>query len=416
MNIIKVILLISSVFILSANLKAEELPSVTVEKTGTLDEAFRGGIFSGQFGLYYETKDLEGKGRAQDDSYSNAWFMLKYETAKWNNIQFGAEIYAATKLYDDDGDFGSDFEGDDNTPTALSQLYVKYHFTEKSFLIAGRFYHKKFSYLDDAQSEGLHLQYNEIEDLSVRMGFMTQFAEMDYDDFEDFGQEDGSQKLSSERYGTNSTPYVVYLDLIYKINEHVTSRPYVYHQDGYASVYGMDLDLETAINESSSIGTKAIAYSVLTDSGAPAIGDDDTGKGDSNEVFGAKSWLKMDSFLFSLNLFYFSGGAVKPEWFKDYLPDFDQAYWAPVNADAGTSISAIETAVDYKYKAFKVRYGIAKWEGNDKSQVDAFEHELIFGYKFTEELDAALRFYIVDQHVSTTRDYEKIEARLRYKF
>ena len=127
MNKIKTIFaiaLLSMLFGMNATAEAAKAEKAT---TSTLEDAFKTVNFPVRFKAYYEvTED------ADDDSFAVATLKLKYETAKWNNIQLGVEAYAASQLYDNGDAFQKDFDsashrsGDGtNTPAALSELLCK---------------------------------------------------------------------------------------------------------------------------------------------------------------------------------------------------------------------------------------------------------------------------------------------------
>ena len=389
--------------------KATAKPTTAkVSSEKTLSDSFKDGKFKGQAAVYYEVHDRDKSGGTTGDSFAVGTLKLKYETAKWNNIQFGAELFAASQLYDHGNEYAGDFDkanGDDNTLAALSEIYIKYNFGKKSFIKAGRYSHKKTSHFDDAQSEGAFIQYNEIEDLSVNFGFMTKFAELDYDDFEDFGDSgsEGGQDLSDDKYG-DSDDFVVYLDADYKISDSLSINPYLYHQGDYASVLGSELTLKGKLSENTKIGTTANFYTVETD------GDLKDTEGSGSQAVSFHPWVKFGNLKLGTGVAYFTEGVAKPAWFKDYLGGFDQENEYPGASATDESTTAIQGTVEYKYNNFKVRYGIQQWDTANEE----LEQELIFGYKFTKALDLSLRLFAVDQTGSD--DYNKMEARLRFKF
>ena len=53
------------------------------------------------------------------------------------------------------------------------------------------------------------MSIKEIADLELTVGMMNRFAEIDYDDGEDFGRTNKSQDLDSEgSYGSGSKPFL----------------------------------------------------------------------------------------------------------------------------------------------------------------------------------------------------------------
>ena len=384
----------------------------------SLEDAFKNGKVKGQAAVYYEVFDVpDNSDNSQDgDSFAVATLKLKYETAKWNNLKFGAEAFAASQLYDHGGEFGGDFDraGDsDNTLAALSEIYLKYYFSEKSFVQAGRWSHKKVGrgHLEDKQSEGFNIQFNDVEGLSVNAGLITQTAEFDYDDFEDWGDGSGTgdADFNDADYG-DADPYLLFIDAEYAISDNITINPYLYYQGDFATVVGSDLAVEGKLSDSTKVGFDATAHYTETD------GDLKENSGSGSYVAGILPWVKLGDLKLGTGVTHMSEGVVRPRWFNDYITDFDQENQYPGGANASgddstEALTAVQGTVEYKFKNFKVRYGIQQWDG----EAEELEQELIFGYKFTKKFSLSLRLFDVDTSEGAD-DYQKIEARLRYKF
>ena len=76
----------------------------------------------------------------------------------------------------------------------------------------------------------------EIPNLELIAGLIGRFAEIDYDDGEDFGRTNKAQDLDSEdTYGSDSKPYLFFVEDKYKPLDALTFNPYIMYQDGYAS-------------------------------------------------------------------------------------------------------------------------------------------------------------------------------------
>lgn len=198
------------------------------DEGNTIEEAFKGGKFSGTIGHYYEFIVREA-----DDSnagWSTAYVTLKYETLDWNRIKFGARFFAHGELYSDHSDGVTDPYGTDiETKVTLPEVYLNYGFFDESNVTVGRWNHKKVSHIDDAQSEGGFIQFKEIENLELIAGVMRRFAEIDYDDGEDFGRTNSAQKVDSEStYGAGSGPVVVFLEAKYQPMDILKINPFLY--------------------------------------------------------------------------------------------------------------------------------------------------------------------------------------------
>ena len=233
----------------------------------------------------------------------------------------------------------------------------------------------------------------------------------DYDDFrisKNYGEgsNDGDADFSDSSYG-DASPFVLFVDAEYQISDNFSVNPYVYFQDDYATVFGSDASFEVEISEGTKAGVDATIYAVETQGVLDTTGD----AGDGGQVLGALPYVKLGDLKLGAGLVHFTEGNVRPRWFNDYITGFDQEQAYPGANDE--AVTAYQATVEYKLNNFKVRYGIQQWDG--ENEVDELEQELILGYKFTKSFDGEIRLFNVDQDQGD-EDYEKIEARLRFKF
>ena len=387
------------------------------ESKSTLTETFTEGQLSGEAGLYYEVTDFKRSSQesVNNESFANLYTQIKYETAKWNNLQIGAQLFAAQDIYDDNGSnnnkgYDQDFERD--AQVSFSEIYLKYWFSDKSYILAGRYNHKKITHIDDSHSQGAYISYNDIENLKFTAGFMTHFAELDYDDFEDFGRKNDSQDLADHSYG-ESANVLFYIDAKYQISKELKANSYIYYQDNYAAVYGSDFDYSREISETITAGLKTSAY---------LVDDQRTEEANNQNAFVAhiRPWITISDLKLEVGYTHFGKGLFKPKWFGDYLTGFDQVteYNSAGVTDEDT-MRVVQASATYKFKKLYARYGIIKWDNDADNGADALEQELIFGYKVCKSTDLALRLLDVDHGSDSRREglsYQKIEARLRYKF
>ena len=219
------------------------------EETETIEAAFKGGKFSGTIGNYFEFIAREADD--SDSGWSSAYLTLKYETLSWNNIKFGARFWAHGELYNDHDDGTTDpYETDIETKFTLPEVYLNYGFFKTSSITVGRWNHKKVSHIDDAQSEGGFISFKEIENIEFIAGVMERFAEIDYDDSEDFGRTNDAQDLDSEdTYGAGSSPILIFLEAKYKPIELLNVNPYFMYHNDYASVFGIDTSISAKWEE-----------------------------------------------------------------------------------------------------------------------------------------------------------------------
>ena len=399
--------------------------NVTAEGS-SLEDAFKNGKVKGKAQLYYESQEEKDNGR-RSDGFAVATLTLGYETAKWNDFKFGATAFAASQLYDHGEEFGDDFDAagdEDNVQAALSEIYLKYYFAEKSFIQAGRWNHKKVTrkHFEEDHSEGVNIQFNEVEGLSLNAGIVTQVGEFNYDDLEHYGDDssENDNDFSDDNTYGDAAPVVLFVDALYDINENFSINPYVYYQDDYAAVYGSDFKFKTKLSEDTKTGLNATAYAVET------MGQLEEESGSGSVVLSAQPWVSFGGLKLAVGFTHFNHGVVRPQWFNDYLGRFDQDNQEPGGVDADgdgsttDNFSAIHAIVQYKIGKFKLKYGIQQWDGggnvgNDDG-AEELEQEFIVNYKVTKAFDAELRFFHVEFDNANDTDYDRIEARLRYKF
>ena len=377
------------------------------EEAETIEEAFKNGKVKGTIGSYFEYTDKD----AADNDYgwATGYLTLKYETQKWNRLKMGARFFAHGQLYSDHDNGTTDpFESDIESKYTLPELYLNYGFAENSGVTVGRWNHKKISHIDDAQSEGAYMAIKEIPGLEFTAGVMTRFAEIDYDDGEDFGRTNDAQDLDSESvYDSNSKPYLFFIESKYKPLDMLTFNPYIMYQDGYAGVYGLDTDIKYKSEYSDiTYGGRLDYYYVSADI---------AGSGNSAN-FAVSPYIETGPFTMTVGFAQFDDGNAlnKPAWLRDYLVgelDQDKSY--------GRSGCEVYFAkVKYKMGKFWTHfaYGDNNYDYTSSKGDGSQECELQFGYKFTKNLDVNLRLFDVQYDNVDGKDYQKVETRTRFKF
>jgi len=377
------------------------------DEAKTIEEAFKNGKIKGTIGSYFEYTDKEVAD--SDYGWATGYLTLKYETQKWNRLSMGARFFAHGQLYSHHDNGTSDpFQSDIETKCTLPELYLNYGFAENSGVTVGRWNHKKVSHIDDAQSEGAYVFLKEIPNLEFIAGVMTRFAEIDYDDGEDFGRTNDHQDLNSEdTFGSDSKPYLFFIESKYKPLDMLTFNPYVMYQDGYAGVYGLDADIKYKPEHSGvTYGGRLDYYHVSADI---------AGKSDSDD-FAVSPYIIKGPLTVTGGFAQFDDGNSlnKPEWLRDYLVgelDQDKSY-------GRSGCEVYFGKVKYKIGKFWAHFAYGDYNYNytsskgDRSQ----ECELQFGYKFTKNLDVNLRLFDIQYDNVDNQDYKKVESRMRYKF
>lgn len=379
------------------------------EKANTIIQAFKEGTVKGTIGNYYESTDAE----ASDSSFSwsTTYLTVKYETLSWNRLKLGSAFFIHGEIHSDhDNNTTDPFDTDVEEAITLPELYLNYGFGQDSSLTAGRWAHGKVSHIDDCQSEGAYVRIKEIDNLELIVGFMTRFAEIDYDDGEDFGRINASQDLGTEgTYGSGSNDYLLFTEAKWQAMDILKLNPYIMSQDDYAKVYGLDVNVKTEAEDMGLIYGGRINYYHVN---AQITDRDDA------DNFAIVPFVKKGGVRFDLGYAHFNDGANgnalnKPAWLRDYLLLVDQLRTYG-NAGSDVIFGKVKYTLDKFWTHVVIQdtaYNTTAARG-DGSQ----EYELQFGYNFTKNMDLNIRLFDVDFDSVDNQDYHKIETRLRFKF
>ncbi len=344
-------------------------------------------------GSYMEGVDSDKSG--SESHWGTAYVDAKFETASWNRLQFGIGFLGHHELFSKGHGANDPYNNDVEEDYTIPELYLKYNVGEKSSIVVGRYKHSKISHIEGSNSEGAYFEFKENDKFEVTVGLMRKFAELDYDDGEDFGANNDSKDLGEYEDAGN---LLYFVESKIKFNdESIIVNPYIMTQSDHATVTGLDTDFKYDLENDSTIGTRVDMYNVFAE--APSESD--------SFNWAISPYLKSGIFTYTIGYAQFDDGMNKPKWLNDYLVgelDQDRAYGASdcsvifgkVRADFG-NVWAHFAAGQYDYDA-------------DKS----LELELQAGYKLTEKSDINIRLF--DVSYDHADDYQKIEAHLRYTF
>lgn len=391
------LLLLSFMFALVAVMPA------FAEGMETLEDAFKGGKISGTIGNYFEQVD---KDNANNYGWSTVYAELKYKTAEWNRLSLGIAFFGHGDVYNDSESTSFDaFNADVEKEFTMPELYLTAGLLEKSSVTVGRFDHRKVSHIDDVQSEGGYLSYNEIENLALNVGVMRRFAEIDYDDGEDFGRNNDAQDLdNTATFGQKSEPYLLFLDGTYKATDILTFKPYAMFQQGYASVYGIDTDLKLTSGEVT-YGSNFYYYFV----------DSKQATSDNASVYAAAPYVKLGPVDALIGYAHFDDGLAfnRPTWLSDNLLPLDQI--------AGYGLTGSQVyfgKIKYTIGKFWTHVAAGLYDHDFTAAVgDGIkEYEWQVGYNFTKSLSVNVRLFDVSYDKVSSKDYQKIETHVAFKF
>jgi len=179
------------------------------------------------------------------------------------------------------------------------------------------------------------------------------------------------------------------------------------YQDGYAAVYGLDTALSAEVTDGVTAGSRLFYYFV--DARLPSVGD--------SSNFSVIPFVDFKPFTLQLGYARFDDGNAlnKPEWMRDHLlhtvSDQTISYGFP---GAEILFGQIRYALDafwmhYSYVDYDYDFAASRGDGT-------VEHEVQFGYAFTKSFDVNLRLFDVSYDNVDNKDYQKVEALVRFKF
>lgn len=386
---------------------AEEAESLNDEFIGAL----KGGKVKATIGTYMEGVKYDQDQGAAGDSFSwgTGYVSLGYTTGQFKGFSLGLEFLGHFELWSSDDDKKGYFHKDieDGSEFSMPQAYVKYNFTDKTEIVVGRWDHKKFTHFDDAQAEGAFFRTRDlVPNVDFTLGVATAFAELDYDDAEDWDKE--SQNFDDDKkYGEDSWDFVLFSELVWEVVDGVSINPYAYYQDEYAAVYGVDVDAGFAVTDAMTIGARTASYFV----------DDLRMNGENAFCWSVTPYVeigagKAGTFTLEAGYAAFDGdGAMnKPAWLRDYIVgvlDQDNAY-------AANDCDVVFGKIGWEIGPFWAHYAVGYYHDiDDEDRVT--ENEVQLGYKITKNLDVNLRLFDVDYDTGA-KDYQKFEFRGRVRF
>ncbi|MBU0468846.1 MAG: hypothetical protein KKD07_04240 [Candidatus Omnitrophica bacterium] len=379
--------------------------SVFADGAQEFKNAFADGKFSGEIGSYFEYKANEASDT--NTGWANAYLTFKYETLAWNNLQFGTRFFAHGQLYNEAQNSSDPFGADVESEFTLPELYLNYGFGDSSNVRAGRFDHKMVSHIDDAQSEGAYVQFKELENIELIAGFIKRFAEIDYDDGEDFGRTNDAQDLNSEStFGSGSSDTLIFLEGKYKPVENLTLNPFFMYHDDYANVVGLETSFNSQWDKYEIEYGGSVLYEYIN---AEIAGSDDA------NVFAIMPFVKKGPVKLDFCYSKFSDGSAlnKPQWLADINNLVDQE-----NADGLAGSEFFETRIKYSFEKLWLSYafGIANYDTSSSVGNGFNDNEFQVGYKVTDSFDVNVRYFIVSYDDIANKDYNKVETLIKFKF
>lgn len=379
----------------------------------SLPAAFTNGTLKGTVGTYMEYRDFAAPNR--DFGWGSGYFYIKGESDRYYRTKVGASFLRHTRLWHDEDNGKDNYREDIEELWGLPELYMDVGLTEgsRTSLRAGR-WDNKGTHIDDTQSEGFYLHSAEWTNIFLRAGGFRKFAELDYDDGEDFGRNNDAQVVGDNAtFGPDAAPWVFFTEANAKCG-FAKLNPYLYIHDGYANVFGLDTDSSMEIGEDAKAGVRVDGYYVQADD---AIGMDDGQAGT------LAPYLTVGPVTWTVGYIRMGGSESdqslnKPAWFSDYLEPSDQLI-PYSNMGSMQDMETAYTKVQYKHDAFWTHLAFFQ-AAYDSSKYGTGNHVTEFqtGYDFGRGLDMNLRLFHCEFEGSGSDavDYNKAELLARYNF
>ncbi|RMD83415.1 MAG: hypothetical protein D6820_02350 [Lentisphaerae bacterium] len=383
-----------------------------VNRLSPLEKALTPVKFSGEIGSYGEIHKYQ---HDVNDSYKwlTAYIDLKFEMAPIADLglSLGGEFLGHNEVYDSDED-RYDVDIEHSAKESLAQLYLKYEFEKMLMAQFGRidtmWNGKKMTHLDDNRYQGLIANYALRDDMRISAGYITAFAELDYDDAEEFyyvdnnNNKDAGQGVALAEYAW--TPNFGMLGL--------TINPYVYDQTDYANVMGANLQAKLAISDGFKVGS--ILDLQRINSRVNGVKDADNYHIAFTGELGLGGPNKLSAQIGHANLDGDDGEVymVKPNWFEDYMIPIDQTQ-IPYNQNASSYYGKVKFATEMM--------GHACWASvvylDTRYNVNSFARDWEFqvGYSFTRKSAINLRLFHIE-YDNSAMNANRLEMKVNYKF
>ncbi len=374
--------------------------------------AVTNGTFKGTVGSYMEFVDDSRSDK--DFSWGTGYFDVHAESDRFMKTKAGIGLVGHTPLWRESDDGIDHYKVDIEKRFGVSELFLDFGLTEKSktSLVMGR-WTTKGTHIDDSHAQGLYVQAKEWSSFSLLAGAFNSFAELDYDDGEDYGRINHAQDLGDNKaYGSDALDWAFFVEGSGSLGD-MKVNPFLYVHDGYASVYGMDTKTEFKMNDTTKAGLRLDGYMVSAASGSNS---DDAWAGT------IAPFVKSGPFDATVGYIAMSGESsgkldlTKPAWFRDYLPISDQV--VPFNNQrAMQKLGSVYGKIKFTHGRFWTHFLVASSEYEASNLgTGSSELECQFGYDLGRGFDINLRLFDCEFEGAGAKDYQKAELVAKYSF
>ncbi|MCH2174903.1 MAG: hypothetical protein MK193_04155 [Lentisphaeria bacterium] len=357
-------------------------------------------------------------------AYSNTYFEAFYETGKLGEFQLGIGTYANFKTWDLQDTYQERIENDEHI--YLTDIYLKFHFSEDFYIQGGRFNVREISNRFDPQyGQGVLAQYENDNNTKFQLGALNKFASFWNDSVYDFEgvDEDYRYDFGDPEAADDVDDVIIFAEYKQELNENIQINPYIYYQDNYVGWYGLDTKF-TFGEEKTKYGTSVFAY--FLDSQLESDVLDDSEKNSWN--YSINPFLHYKHWRYDLGFSQFGDNAYfnNPSWgykyfsyvlYEDYgsleVMDYNGVYGAE-------STDMYFGRVGYHTDNWALGISAAYYEPSESQVVDdIWELQVGGNTNITEHLNIGARFVsvIADEKSGVEgRDINYVEAWFTYVF
>ena len=364
------------------------------------DGAIKNATTSGQFRLGYISVNPDVAG-FQTTSAAAVGGYIKFETAKWNRIQFAIAPYFSEKVDALSGDkaqgkLNADFfDSNSESYAYLGEAYVNYTFNNGSVRFGRQQLDNLFINADDIRMHpntfsAAWLNMNLGDNVTLDAGRVSEWAGFDSGDSQDKFKEAGVDG-------------VIALGLTYKMKEHHTFQAWYYDFKDQYSQYYFDASYE---NGNFNAGLQYSKYNEVKTSGT------------EGSVWGATASYALGDFTIAASINESSNEAGKSQSLGlgggNFYAAMDEMIIGGLT-DVSAHVVSVEYAVTERFIA-----SLAQGNFEDKAKTtDIEETDLVLGYSVNEKLDIEFVHAVVDNKANVTdngTNFSRTFTRVNYSF
>ena len=384
-----------------------------------IDEVFRAGSWSGEFGLAFRYEDPE----ADEDGHAGwGFFEFDWESGAWHGLQLGVGGIAILEAWDEGSLDGIlDEDGAFKDSAAWTDLYIKYAVPKtKTEILIGRTKFKKPASGDGDVHQGIQLTIKDIPNVTIYASAVCEWMDdastgWDLDGIQDDWVE--MDDVNTGDYGMGEAGNVAYtlMAKIKAVPDLLTLTPYVQYQEDVATSLGIEFEAEVALNETVSLGLDGIYAHHMEDTPDDMYPDDE----DVSQYL-LHAYAKVQNLKVGFGCYHISddialyNGLGEPDPGDDFESVYIMDEFDPMEEDLAKYGEApnndtyfVDASYSWRFLELAVVYG---WVDNawiKKTGADdgkAQELDVVLNIAITKNLEAELAYVNLDDDYSGDGD------------